>query len=155
MYTVWGSIYLCVMFKGQSFICQVNLYKTIDVCAYVCCWPSALELFFLLNRYEAHAGLVGIKVHLMMLLIHATQMCWACKLWSQTYSLAPGRFEWDFRHVIFKLNSMSDNRGISFEIAFTRMSLGLSDGKSTLVKMITWYHKGTSHYLSQCWPSSM
>ena len=29
------------------------------------------------------------------------------------------------------------------------------DGKSTLVQVMTWCRQTTSHYLNQCWPSSM
>ena len=29
------------------------------------------------------------------------------------------------------------------------------DGKSTLVQVMAWCHQATSHYLSQCWPTSV
>ena len=35
------------------------------------------------------------------------------------------------------------------------MTLGLTDDKSTLVKVMAWCRQATSHYLSQCWPRSM
>ena len=35
------------------------------------------------------------------------------------------------------------------------MILGLADDKSTLVQVMAWCRQTTSHYLSQCWPSSM
>ena len=35
------------------------------------------------------------------------------------------------------------------------MPWGLTDDKSTLVQVMAWCHQATSHYLSQCWPSSM
>ena len=41
------------------------------------------------------------------------------------------------------------------EISLEWMSLDLTDGKSTLVQVITWCHQATSHYLIQCWPRSM
>ena len=31
----------------------------------------------------------------------------------------------------------------------------LSDDESTLVQVMAWCHQATSHYLNQCWPSSM
>ena len=31
----------------------------------------------------------------------------------------------------------------------------LSDDESTLVQVMAWCHQTTSHYLNQCWPSSM
>ena len=35
------------------------------------------------------------------------------------------------------------------------MPLDLSDDKSTLVQVMAWCRQATSHYLSQCWPSSL
>ena len=36
-----------------------------------------------------------------------------------------------------------------------RMWLDLTDDKSTLVQVMAWCRQATSHYLSQCWPSSI
>ena len=44
---------------------------------------------------------------------------------------------------------------ISREIAVRRMSLDLTDDKSTLVQVMAWCRQATSHYLSQCWPRSL
>ena len=66
-------------------------------------------------------------------------------------SLAPGRSEWNFRHVIFKQILVIDGWGISCEITLRWMLLGLAD-KSTLVQVMAWCCQATSHYLSQCWP---
>ena len=46
---------------------------------------------------------------------------------------------------------MIDDRGISSAVA-TR---DLVDDKSTLVQVMAWCRQATSHYLSQCWPSSV
>ena len=35
------------------------------------------------------------------------------------------------------------------------MLLDLTDDKSTLVQVMAWCRKATSHYLSQCWPRSL
>ena len=70
-------------------------------------------------------------------------------------SLAPGKFEWNFRHVIFKQNLVIDGWGISCEIAIIWMSLDFSDYQSTLVQVMAWCRQATSHYLSQCWPRSL
>ena len=35
------------------------------------------------------------------------------------------------------------------------MPIDLTDDKSTLVQVMAWCRQATSHYLSQCWPSSM
>ena len=42
-------------------------------------------------------------------------------------SLAPGKFEWHFRHVIFKQILVIDGWGISSEIALIWMSLDFTD----------------------------
>ena len=70
-------------------------------------------------------------------------------------SLAPGKFEWNFRHVIFRQILVIDGGGISCEIALIWMSLEFTDDQSTLDQVMAWCHQATSHYLSQCWPRSL
>ena len=67
-------------------------------------------------------------------------------------SLAPGRFEGNFRWVNFKLIVVIDGWCISCEIAIRWMPLDITDDKSTLVQVMAWCHQAPSHYLSQCWP---
>ena len=66
-------------------------------------------------------------------------------------SLAPGRFEWKFSLVIFKLNLAIDGLGISCEIALRWLSLKLTDDESTLAQVMAWCLMAPSHHLSQCW----
>ena len=82
---------------------------------------------------------------------------WKCThyCWTQINSLAPGRFKWNFGLAIFKLTLVTDGWVISCEIPLSRMSLYLTDDKSTLVQVMAWCRQATSHYLSQCWPRSM
>ena len=70
-------------------------------------------------------------------------------------SLALGKFEWNFRYLIFKIISVIDGWGISCELGHKWMSLDLTDDKSSLVQVMAWCHQATSHYLSQCWPRSL
>ena len=70
-------------------------------------------------------------------------------------SLAPGKLERIFRHVIFKQILAIDSWGISCEIALIWMSLDFTDDQSILVQVIAWCRQATSHYLSQCWPRSL
>ena len=70
-------------------------------------------------------------------------------------TLAPGKFEWNSRYVIFKWILVIDGWGISCEIALIWMSLDLTDDQSTLVQVMAWYRQATSHYLGQCWPRSL
>ena len=70
-------------------------------------------------------------------------------------SLAPGRFDWDFRYLILQIISVIDGWGIYSELALRWASLDLTDDKSTLVQVMAWCRQATSHYLSQCWPRSV
>ena len=70
-------------------------------------------------------------------------------------SLAPGKFEWNFRHLIFKQILVTAGWGISREIAMIWMSLDFTDDQSTLVPVMAWCRQAPSHYLSQCWPRSL
>ena len=70
-------------------------------------------------------------------------------------SLAPGKFEWNYIYVIFKWILVIDGWGISCEIVLLWMSLDFNDDHSTLVQVMAWCRQATSHYLSQCWPSSL
>ena len=74
-------------------------------------------------------------------------------VWVNSFAL--GRFYWKFRWVMFKLNLMSDGWGISGEIALRWLSLDLPDDTSALVQVMACCRQATSHYLSQCWPSSV
>ena len=73
----------------------------------------------------------------------------------QVNSLTPGKFEWNFRYVIFKWSLVSNGWGISCETALIWMSLDFTDDQSTLVQVMAWCRQATSHYLSQCWPRSL
>ena len=75
--------------------------------------------------------------------------------WILFNSLAPGKFEWNLRHLIFRIISVIDGWGISCELVLRWMSLDHPHGKSTLVQVMAWRHQATSHYLSQCWPRSL
>ena len=50
-------------------------------------------------------------------------------------SLAPGKFQQNFRYVIFKLISVTDGWGISCKITLRWMPLNLTNDKSTLVQL--------------------
>ena len=78
---------------------------------------------------------------------------WHC-YWRGFNSLAPGRLQFNFRLVIFKLTLVNCGWGISYEIALRWMPLVLTDDKSTLVQVMAWCRQATSHYLNQCWPRS-
>ena len=66
---------------------------------------------------------------------------------------ARGRFELNFRWIIFNLISVIDGWSISCETDLRWMALDFADDKSTLVQVMAWCCQATSHYLGQCWPS--
>ena len=70
-------------------------------------------------------------------------------------SLAPGKFAWNFRQVIFKQIIVIDGWGISCEIVLIWMSLDFTDDQSTLVQVMAWCRQATSHYLNLCWSRSL
>ena len=70
-------------------------------------------------------------------------------------SLAPGRFQRNFRKVMFQLILVIDGWSISCKIVLKWMPMDLTDGKSTLVQVMAWCRQATSHYLSQCWLRSL
>ena len=96
-----------------------------------------------------------ILCHALGGLTHRARTKWSPLDRLQFNSLAPGRFQFNFRWVIFKLTLVNGGWGISYEIALRWMPLELTDEKSTLVQVMAWCHRATSHYLSQCWPRSM
>ena len=53
-------------------------------------------------------------------------------------SLAPGRFQSNFKLVIFKLILVNGGCGISYEIALRWIPLDLTDVKSTLFQLMAW-----------------
>ena len=70
-------------------------------------------------------------------------------------SLAPGRPGCDFKTAIFNLVLLIGIFTSSNDNALRWMPWDLTDDKSTLVQVMAWCRQATSHYLSQCWPSSM
>ena len=81
--------------------------------------------------------------------------CWASNCNCAFNSLAPGKFELNFRHVIFKQILMIDGWRICCRIALIWMSLDYTDDQSTLVQVMAWCRQATSHYLSQSSPRSL
>ena len=70
-------------------------------------------------------------------------------------SLAPGRPGCHFKTAIFNLVLLIAIFTSSKDNALRLMPRDLTDDKSTLVQVMAWCHQATSHYLSQCWLSSM
>ena len=70
-------------------------------------------------------------------------------------SLALGRSECDSKNVIFNLVLLTGIFRFSHDNALRWMPQDLIVDKSTLVQVMAWCHQATSHYLSQCWFSSL
>ena len=70
-------------------------------------------------------------------------------------SLAPGRPRCHFKTAIFNLVLLTGIFTLSKDNVLRWMPRDLTDDNSTLVQVMAWCRQATSHYLSQCWPSSM
>ena len=70
-------------------------------------------------------------------------------------SLAPGRPRCHFKTAIFNLVLLIGIFTSSGDNAMRWIPRDLTDDKSTLVQVMACCCQATSHYLSQCWPSSM
>ena len=70
-------------------------------------------------------------------------------------SLAPGRFQFNFRMVNLKLTLVNGGWGVSYEIALRWMPQDLTDDKSILVQVMVCCCQATNHCLSQYWPRSL
>ena len=121
---------------------SVLLYMDFSGCGFTPTRTCALKL-------DTHQSYCGYNPHYFRVPGHVSSMTRVFN------SLAPGKFEWNFRYVIVKWILVIDGRGISCEIALIWMSLDFTDDQSTLVQVMAWCHQATSHYLSQCWPRSL
>ena len=70
-------------------------------------------------------------------------------------SLAPGRPRCHFKTAIFNLILLIGIFTSTKYNALRWMPWDLTYDNSTLVQVMAWCRQATSHYLSQCWPSSM
>ena len=86
---------------------------------------------------------------------HCCMWCFVNKKVTSLNSLAPGRVKINFKKVTFQLILLIDSWSISCKIVLKLMPMDLTDGKSTLVQVMTWCRRATSQYLSQCWPKSL
>ena len=122
--------------------------------------PSIIEIIWKIKYLKFHFKFPrGQWVNGMALnrwqIIHYLNRWWSsCMMplgFSELNSLAPGRFEWNFRYVILKQILVIDGWGISCEIALIWMSLDIIDDQSTLVQVMVWCRQATSQY----WPRSL
>ena len=93
---------------------------------------------------------------------NVTNSRWRGAIWNICHQLfinsfSPGRCGSNFYQCIFifKLNLQIDIMSTSCETALRWVPQNPIDEKSTFVQVMVWCCKATSHYLSQCWPSSM
>ena len=109
-------------------------------------------------RIGVHNGLFfPLELHRFVIMGLAVRLNTAMNGSADKYlnSLAPGKFEWNFRYLIFQIILVVDGWGISCELALRWMSPVLADDESTLEQVMAWCRQATSHYLSQCWPRSL
>ena len=84
---------------------------------------------------------------------HKIKKSWQYRTWIN--SLAPGRSECDPKNVIFSLVLLTGIFRSSHDNALRWMPQDLIDNKWTLVQVMAWCHQAASHYLSQCWLSTL
>ena len=70
-------------------------------------------------------------------------------------SLTPGRCSYNLKSIIFKFKSRIDISSTSCEIALRFMPEDITDIWWTLVQVMAWCCQVTSHYLSQCYLTSL
>ena len=70
-------------------------------------------------------------------------------------SLTPGRCESNLQNVISDHILQIMFMGISYEISLKWMPQNTFDDKWTLIQVMALCRQSTSHYLIQCWPTSM
>ena len=70
-------------------------------------------------------------------------------------SLVPGRSKYDSKNVIFNLVLLIGIFRSSHDNALRWMPWNLTNDKSRLIQVMAWCRQATSHYLSQCWLSSL
>ena len=128
---------------------QKRCDRCIHMCVCLCSIRGIYFLFMIHTFYQWVLLLMMMCILLLLFTCSSTRTLSVCMI--AFNSLAPGRFEWNFRWFIFKVISVVDSWGIDCEIALRWMSLDLTDDKSTLVQVMAWRHQATSHYLNQYW----
>ena len=147
-------------YRYQYLHIQWYIIRSFDILVYII-FPVGW-FFSMISAYHLEYPIFNNQVF-KITLIHLTRrdVIWhhmsgkTLYIYIQVNSLAPGRFQFNFRWVIFKLTLVNRGWGISNEIALRWMPLDLTDDKPILVQVMAWCHQATSHYMNQCWPSSM
>ena len=83
------------------------------------------------------------------------QLAFMQQYWAVINSLAPGKPGCHLKNAIFNLVLSIGIFTSSNDNPLRWMPWDFIDDKSTLVQVMAWCRQATSHYLSQCWPSSM
>ena len=85
----------------------------------------------------------------------ARYLNWGLKKCWLLNSLAPGRPGCHFKTAIFNLVLLIGIFISSKDNAQRWMPRDITNDKSTIAQVMAWCRQATSHYLNQCWPSSM
>ena len=118
--------------------------------------PTPIDLF----HNKAHAVLFfSHSIHHTVIYhtVFIFSLCYQTTDGSSTIfnSLAPGEPRCHFKTAIFNLVLLIGIFTPSKDNALRWIPRDLNDDKSTLVQVMAWCRQATSHYLSQCWASSM
>ena len=140
-YTIRNTFQWNIIWNSKGFIPENAIENVVCEMAAILSLPQCVN-----------GTIVGLLYWHPFILVESLQFNWRL---GTLNSLAPGRFQFNFRKVIFKLTLVNGGWGISYEIAIRWMPLDLTDDKSPLVQVMAWCCQATSHYLSQCWPRFM
>ena len=150
-------------FERQKKLYKTKEHKHIFICAIYVCFILWC-MFYRLSDISIWVWRYGEQSHCMDILSHCSvcEGVWAnyrfwifyicttwpdCKLPScvnafRLNSLAPGRFQRNFRKVIFQLILVIDGWS---KIVLKWMPMDFTDGRSTLVQVMAWCRQATSH----------
>ena len=140
----------CIIGPGLSHYLTMLAYCHLDL------WEQTSAIWIKIKSFSVMKMYLNISFVSMSAILFGLQ-CVAenTRAGPSLNSLAPGRCDFAFKLIIFKLISRIDVLSISCEIALRWMSGNLSDDELTLVEVMGCCRQTASHYLNQCWRSFM
>ena len=140
------SAWQCAYFKADIIVNTGNQFKVIYIISHhqkTVQHDSFSQWMVSMFSKKRHLPIINNSFFL-------AQWCIWCV--RELHSLAPGRFKWNFRQLIFNLILVTDCWGVLCGIVLMWLSLDLTHDKPTSLQVMAWCRQAASHYLSQCWP---
>ena len=139
----------------------MNCTKCVNIGAYLNEWLIFKSYFCRYRKWQnaIHHALSSPHTLWCMRLLIDTRIIYLIHLrdWGtlRVNSFTAGRFEYNFRRVIFQIRLVIDFLSISCEIALRCLPCNPNDNKSITVSVMAWCHPASSRYLRQCSPKSV